>query len=132
MRLILFSVLFFIAKPLIAQSNNEETVFTKVEVEASFLGGQSAWQQYLSKNLNKQIPLDKGATTGNYTVRIRFIVDSAGNLRDIHPETSNGYGMEEEAKRVLEKSGKWVPAKQNGKNVNSYHYQSIIFKIEER
>ena len=107
-----------------------QSVFTKVDVEASFPGGQSAWQQYLAKNINTQILVNKGAADGNYTVRVKFIVDSDGNLKEIQPESSNGYGMEEEAKRILEKSGKWIPAQLNGKNVSSYHRQLIRFEIQ--
>ena len=42
-----------------------------------------------------------------------------GNLSDIKPLTNFGYGMEQEAIRVIKKSGKWIPAIQNGSEVTA-------------
>ena len=109
-----------------------EQVFTKVEIEASFPGGYAEWKGFLKKNLNQNVPVKKGAPEGTYTVITRFKVDKEGNLSQIETETQHGYGMEEEAIRVLKTSGKWIPAQQNGRNVSSYHRQSIIFVVEEK
>lgn len=108
----------------------DEKIYSKVEVEASFPGGYAEWKGFLKKNLNKNIPVKKGAPEGTYTVITRFKVDKEGNLSQIETDTHNGYGMEEEAIRVLKTSGKWVPAQQNGKNVSSFHRQAIIFEVE--
>ena len=36
----------------------------------------------------------------------------------------------EEAERLIKKSGKWLPAVQDGKQVNSYKVQTIKFRIK--
>jgi protein TonB len=52
-----------------------------------------------------------------------------GTISDVVADTNHGYGMEEESIRVIIKSGKWTPATQNGRNVNSYKRQSITFVV---
>jgi protein TonB len=103
-------------------------VFTKVEVEASFAGD---WAGFLRRNLNAQVPQENGAPPGTYTVTIQFIVDQQGNVSDIKPLTSHGFGMEEEAVRAIKKAPKWTPAIQNGRQVKAYRKQPITFMITE-
>ena len=104
-------------------------VFEKVEVEASFKGGASAWRNFLQTNLNANIPLENGAPEGRFTVLIRFIVNKQGEVSYVNALTKHGYGMEDEAIRLIKESGKWIPAEQGGKKVIAYRKQSITFLI---
>ncbi|MFV0604623.1 MAG: energy transducer TonB [Niabella sp.] len=109
----------------------EPEIFTKVEIDAAYPGGAGAWRNFLERNLRGETPVDNGASPGTYTVIIQFVVDVAGNVSDIKPLTSIGYGMEQEAVRVLKKSGKWKPAIQNGREVKAYRKQPITFQVLE-
>ncbi|GAB3019437.1 hypothetical protein GCM10027051_25660 [Niabella terrae] len=109
-----------------ATHSNEPEIFTKTEFDARYPGN---WRSFLEKNLNGQISVDNGAPPGNYTVIIQFIVDLEGNLSDIKALTNVGYGMEEEAVRVIKKSGKWKPAIQNGREVKAYRKQPITYQV---
>ncbi len=118
-----------------AQNNKDSAevdhrIFTKTEVEAEFPGGLDAWRNFLVKNLKAEIPADNGAPAGMYTVIVKFIVKKDGTLEDIKVENSMGYGMDEEVRRVITKSGKWIPAVQNGRPVNAYRRQPITFYLE--
>jgi len=106
-------------------------VFTKVEVEADFPGGPSAWVSYLRKNLNPNVPSDNGAPIGRYKVVAKFAVDPDGSLSDISMETNFGYGMEKEVMRIIQKSGKWTPAIKDGKPIKAYRRQPVTFQLEE-
>jgi protein TonB len=110
---------------------DENKIFEKVEVEAEFPGGQSAWRRYLERNLNAQVPSDAGAPIGQFTVIVKFIVDKQGNISDVKALTNHGYGMEEEAVRAIKRGPKWKPAIQNGRNVNAYRQQPITFVVAE-
>ncbi|MEQ1678624.1 MAG: energy transducer TonB, partial [Chitinophagaceae bacterium] len=44
--------------------------------------------------------------------------------------TNHGYGMEEEAMRVIKKGPKWTPAVQNGRQVKAYRKQPITFQVQ--
>jgi len=109
----------------------ENKVFEKVETDPSFPGGDAAWKQYLQKNANALVPVDNGAPAGTYKTIIQFIVHTDGSISDIKPLTSHGFGMENEAKRLIEKGPRWVPAKQNGHLVNAYVQQPVTFVVTE-
>ena len=75
---------------------------------------------------------ENGAPAGTYTVVVQFVVDKEGNMSDVKALTSHGYGMEDEAVRVIKKGPQWKPAIQNGRNVKAYRRQPITFQIEEQ
>jgi protein TonB len=112
------------------KEEDENKIFEKVEIEAFYQGGPAAWKKYLEKELRAEVPTDAGAPPGVYRVEIRFVVDKEGRISEAKPLTSHGFGMEEEAIRVIKKA-KWTPGFQNGKYVSSYHVQPISFQITE-
>ncbi|MBV9964008.1 MAG: energy transducer TonB [Parafilimonas sp.] len=112
-----------------AQGQDYYKEFTSVQIEAKFPGGSDAWAKYLERNLNAQTPSDHRAPAGNYTVTVSFLVDEEGNVSDVHALNDPGYGTAEEAVRVIKKGPKWVPAIQNGKNVNYRQKQNITFQV---
>ena len=114
------------------KTDDEDKIFTKVENEAQFPGGTAAWVRYLQKNLNANTPVDNGARSGTYQVIVKFIVSKDGSISDVQPETKHGYGMEEEAIKIIKRGPKWTPALQNGRNVNAYRRQPITFVVEEQ
>lgn len=99
-----------------------------VEIEAKFTGN---WKAFLERNLNANIPVDNAAPAGNYPIDVQFVVDTNGIVSDIKPLTNLGYGMEQEALRVLKKATKWEPAIQNGRKVKAYRKQRITFQVLE-
>jgi len=111
------------------KEDDENKIFDKVEIEAGFPGGESKWRQYLERNCNGQVASDNGAPEGTYTTIVQFVVDKEGNISDVRPLTSHGFGMEEEAMRVIKKGPKWTPAVQNGRNVKAYRKQPITFVV---
>lgn len=106
-----------------------EKVFEKVEIEASFPGGDNAWRKFLEQNLNAGVPAFKGAPAGAYTVIVQFVVDRDGKVSDIRALTSHGYGMEAEVIRLLRKAPRWNPAFQDGRNVRAYRKQPVTFMV---
>jgi periplasmic protein TonB len=114
----------------VKKDDDENKIFTKVEVEATFPGGEAAWRNYLQKNLDANTPLDNGASEGKYTVIVKFVVSRDGSLSDVTCENDPGFGMCQEAVRVIRKTKNWTPAIQNGRNVNAYRRQPITFLVE--
>ncbi len=111
------------------KEEDENKIFEKVEIEASFKGGESAWRKYLERNLNANTPVDNGAPEGTYTVWVQFIVDREGAISDVKALSNHGYGMEEEAVKVIRKGPSWVAAIQNGRPVKAYRKQPITFVV---
>lgn len=114
----------------VKKDDDENKIFTKVEVEAAFPGGEAAWRNYLQKNLDANVPVDNGASEGKYTVIVKFVVSRDGSLSDVTCENDPGSGMCQEAVRVIKKTKNWTPAIQNGRNVNAYRRQPITFVVE--
>jgi TonB family protein len=138
MRVIFIFLFAFTAIPLFSQTLDlpdstisEDSIFEKVEVEATFPGGESGWRKYLEKNLNPNVPVENGAPIGIYTVIVQFIVDKNGNISDVKTLTSFGYGMEQEVLRIIQKGPSWSPASQSKRPVKAYRKQPITFVIED-
>ena len=110
-------------------SDTDNKIFDKIEIEPSFPGGDSKWRLYLERNLNASIPTINKAPAGAYTVIVQFIVDLDGFITNVRSLTKHGYGMEEEAMRVIKKGPKWIPALQNGRHVKAYKKQPITFVV---
>jgi TonB family protein len=106
-------------------------IYSKVEVEADYPGGYTAWGDYLFKTfrypdeaINKEI---KG------TVVVQFIVDKDGSVSDVRAISGpKKGGLREEAVRVIKSSGKWIPAKQNNRIVKAYKKQPIRFMLQDQ
>lgn len=113
----------------VKKEDDENKIFDKVEIEASFPGGDGKWRRYLETNCNGQVASDNGAPEGTYTTVVQFVVDKEGNISDVKALTNHGYGMEEEAMRTIKKGPKWIPAVQNGRQVKAYRKQPITFQV---
>lgn len=106
----------------------EPAIWTSVQVPAKC---DCDWIKFLTRNLNAEIPIENGAPAGRYNVIIQFVVDEQGSVSEITPITNFGYGMEQEAIRVLKKAKGWKPGIQNGHEVKSYHKQPITFVVDD-
>jgi periplasmic protein TonB len=111
------------------KDDEEGKIFTSVQVDAAYDGD---WNNFVKRNLNADQPAENGAPAGKYTVIVKFVVSKDGSLSDISCENDPGYGICEEAKRVIKKTKNWVPAIQNGRNVNAYRRQPITFLVEDQ
>lgn len=112
------------------KEDDENKIFDKVEIEASFPGGDAKWRRYLEQNANGQVATDNGAPEGTYTTVVQFVVDKEGNISDVKALTNHGYGMEGEAVRAIKKGPKWIPAVQNGRQVKAFRKQPITFQVQ--
>ncbi len=71
--------------------------------------------------------LDEGAEA---TVEVVFAVDEAGKVYTPFIKGDRaGYGLDEEANRVVSKMPTWNPGQIKGKNVKSYYTLPISFQI---
>lgn len=107
-----------------------DSVFTRKMQEATFPGGEDGWRNFLRTNLNANVPAENNAPSGKYTIIVKFIVNPDGTLDDVKAESDPGFGMVNEAIRVLKKSAKWQPAIKYGRYQRAYRRQPITFLIE--
>ena len=91
----------------------------------------SQHHRFLQKNLRSDIAAKNNAPCGQYTTVVKFVVGRDGVINNVAAETKLGFGMEDEVIRVIEKSGKWTPAIQNGRTVNAYRRQPVTFVVAD-
>lgn len=112
-----------------AAGQRPDKIYTKVEVEAQFTGGDVAWRNFLKRNLRANTPRNNGAATGSYTVVVKFVVSRTGTVGTVVAETNHGFGMEDEAIRLIRRTTNWIAAINGGYSVNSYRRQPITFVV---
>jgi protein TonB len=112
-----------------APKEDYDKTFTKVEIESEYPGGMAAWMRYLNKTLHYPDEAVSNEIQGD--VIVQFIVDKEGNVSDVEA-ISGPKELQDEAVRVIKKSGKWTPAVQNGRQVKSYKKQPIKFRLEQQ
>ncbi len=106
----------------------EPEIQSRVDIDAKFDGN---WIKFLERNLNGQVAVENDAPPGTYTVLLQFVVDIDGSVSDIKVLKSPGFGLDQEAIRVIRKSKKWEPAMQDGRPVKAYRKQPITFLVSE-
>lgn len=112
-------------------AEDEDKVFTKVEIEATFPGGDGAWARYVKKAIESNIDeLTDAGESG--TCRVRFIVSKDGTVSDVQALTMKGSKLAEVAVNAIRKGPKWTPAQQNGRYVNAYREQPVTFTIQDQ
>ena len=112
----------------IKAQKDSNIIFTKVEIEAEYPGGQKAWTEYLIKNLKYPPDAIKRKIQG--IVLMQFVVETDGSLSDIKVLERPDPSLSEASYKIIQNSGKWTPAVQNGKKVRAYKKQALVFKLE--
>jgi protein TonB len=110
----------------------DDRIWTKVEQEAQFPRGNEGWRNFLIKNLQsnkiaKFIHIPDSVGTVFHKVLLKFVVSKDGTINDITVESSTNDYCSTEAIRVIKLSPKWIPAYQNGRDVNAYRIQPLTF-----
>ncbi|MEO5984006.1 MAG: energy transducer TonB [Ferruginibacter sp.] len=121
-----------LAKPIKTNEANNQKIYINPDKGPEMTGGLDAWKHYLAQSLDTTIPIKNNAPSGKYIVVIRSIVSYFGIISDVRAETKHGYGMEEEAKRVVQKYPRWEPAIKAGRPVNAFMRQEITFVVPAR
>ncbi|MDN4164698.1 TonB family protein [Cytophagales bacterium LB-30] len=105
-----------------------DEVVSFAQEQASFPGGEKAWNKFLKKNLKYTRQAQMQQIEGR--VYVQFIVEKDGSLSDIKIAKGLGAGLDEEVLRVLKLSPKWSPAKQSFRPVRFRMMLPIYFKYQ--
>jgi len=108
---------------------DKEGVYNRAEVAPSFPGGESALSKYIQDNIQYPDEAVNGERQG--TVYVAFTVDENGKVTRANTNTKMGYGLENEAVRVVSNMPRWNPGKVNGKNVKTRFTIPITYQLED-
>lgn len=107
-------------------------IFTIVEQQAEFPGGYEAMQAFIQKMIEYPDEAYENDVSG--IVQIEMTVDETGKIIGVKPAAplnrQIGFGLEEEAVRVVKKMPNWKPAKQASENVAVKFTIPIFFELQ--
>jgi protein TonB len=103
--------------------------YNYTEVSPAFSGGQSAIESYINNNI--EYPQQAIDNNVEGTVRVQFGIDENGKISNVKAIGSKiGYGLEDEAIRVIASMPKWNPGQVKGKNVKTWMILPVTYQIE--
>jgi protein TonB len=103
---------------------------TSVIVDPQFPGGPDKWTEYIQHNLQyPQRAIDKKIQG---SVMVSFQVDTAGHISECFILHSVEYSLDQEAIRLIKRSGKWIPGQKGSEPVSAFRNQTIHFKLESQ
>ena len=105
----------------------EEQIFTIVEDQPTFPGGDAALMQYLTNNLRYPTMAREAGIQG--TVFVTFVVERDGSITDVRILRGVGGGLDEEAVRVVRNMPRWTPGRQRGQAVRVQFNLPIRFVL---
>ncbi len=106
----------------------EESIYSLMESTPEFKGGEKAFKEFLKSNLSYPSSAKEKGIEG--TVYVEFIVNEDGTIEAVAVIRSVSKEIDDEAIRLINlTSGKWKPAKQNGKVIKTSMIVLVKFKL---
>lgn len=112
----------------VKRKEEEDKIFTKVEIDAAFPGGPTGWIKYVQRAI--EADMDEFTESDYGTCVVKFIVDKTGKVSSVEATTMKGSKLAEVATNIIRKGPNWIPAEQNGRKVNAYRLQPITLQQE--
>ena len=106
----------------------EDKIFTFVEQQPSFPGGESEMNKFIKKNLKYPPAALRNGLEG--LVVVQFVVNKEGQISDVQVVKKLGGGTDEEAMRVVKMMPAFSPAKQNGRPVSFRYTLPVRFGLQ--
>ncbi|GAA4310894.1 energy transducer TonB [Mucilaginibacter gynuensis] len=110
-------------------TSSEPVGLNGLDVMPEPVGGAKAWQKYLQNNLRYTSMAEDQGIGGK--VLLSFVIEKDGKLSSIKVERGVGYGLDEEALRVLKNAAAWKPGMQNGRPVRVRYLIPINFQAPQ-
>jgi len=108
---------------------DKQGYYNRSEVAPMYNGGQAALENYIQNNL--QYPSQAIDNNVEGEVRVQFAVDNNGNVSNVSTVGNKlGYGLEDEAIKVVSAMPKWTPGKVKGKSVKTWRTLPITYRLE--
>jgi TonB family protein len=108
--------------------SKDKPIFTAVEQNPEFIGGQAEMYRYLGENIKYPTAAQRADVSGR--VFVKFIVEDDGSIGEVEVMKGIGFGCDEEAIRVVKSMPKWQPGVQNGHKVRTYYNMPIVYRLD--
>jgi periplasmic protein TonB len=114
--------------PKVIETPVQAEIFTVVEEQPGYPGGEEARIAYLQQNIKYPEEAKELGIQGK--VFVTFVVEVDGSITDVRVLRGIGGGCDEEAIRVVKSMPKWVPGKQRGVPVRVQFNLPIKFTLQ--
>ena len=102
-----------------------DNVFTVVENDPEFPGGEDSLQAFVNRNLRNPRQVEG-------KVYVEFVVERTGRLTNLQVLRGIDEETDEEALRVMRMMPRWVPGRQRNTLVRVKYYYAVKFRPTER
>lgn len=103
-------------------------VYNYAEIKPMYPGGEKNLEDFVQNHI--QYPQDAVDNGVEGTVTVTFAVDENGKVYSPSIKGDRlGYGLDDEAMKVVEMMPKWTPGRIKGKNVKTYYDLPITFTL---
>ena len=117
--------------PVLEEASTTSTTFNEPlvasEVPPQFPGGMSAMGSFIRRNY--RYPREAQSSNIEGKVYVQFVVNADGSISNPRVIRGIGGGCDEEALRLVSMMPNWVPGKQGGQPVASFHAVPITFRL---
>jgi len=129
--LCVIGILFGISTRAIAQTSPviEDKPVYGVEQMPQFPGGDEELMKFIKDNLHYPKVAAEVGIEGRVT--IRFVVSRIGEVTDVTVIRGFDPSCDREAVRVVKMMPKWIPGRQQGRNVPVYYTLPIVYKLQK-
>jgi TonB family protein len=108
---------------------SEEVRYTKAVIQPKFKGGVNNFYKFLGQNIMYPLEASRRGIQGR--VFLSFVVCEDGSLCDYKVEKGVGFGLDDEALRVVKKMNHlWEPGEMRGKKVRVKYNLPINFTVQ--
>jgi periplasmic protein TonB len=104
-----------------------DAVFKSAEIPPSYPGGNEEFYKYVEKNMKYPEKAQSEKIAG--TVFVSMVIQKNGKLKDIKVVKGVHEELDQEAIRLVSKSGKWLPGKVRNQPVHCEYLVPIKFKL---
>jgi len=110
------------------EEEHEDEIFTIVEEQPFFPGGEKAMREFISKTIKYPTIAQENGIQG--TVYVSFVVNKDGKIVDVQVVRGADPNLDKEAVRVVSAMPPWNPAKQRGKAVRARFTLPVRFQLK--
>ena len=104
----------------------EQKIFDVVEQQPTFPGGDP--RVWIGNNIHYPPVAEENGVQG--TVVCQFVVETDGSISNVTVARGADPSLDKEAVRVIKSMPKWVPGKQNGRNVRVKYTIPVKFQLQ--
>jgi len=115
-------------KQAVTQVEEPDKVYTVIEQNPQFPGGDAELLKYISSHINYPAVALENGIQGK--VMLRFVVTKTGQVDKVEIIRSLDPACDKEAVRVVKTLPKFIPGKQNGINVAVWYNLPVTFRLE--